>query len=444
MAGALSLPANIRKLLAFGSGIGIEIGAEDLEVAATRVRPSGVQVLGRLTLPRYAERPAGEWGADYQRFLKSVGMSHLSATVLLPRRDVIVRQIALPGVAAKDREAAIRFQLDSLHPYGDAEVCCGWSPAGANSALVGIARREAVERYVRLFVEAGIAISTFTFSAAALHAAIRLNGAGKAHANGDGGFLAMSVMPTGAVEVYGESTARPVFSAEFELAPERAAVLALAELRLSPETPPRKLEDVLPSPGVNPVANDLSRNALPYATALAGACPQLASAANVLPPEHRRASSRAFFIPTVVLAGILLLAAAAFIVYSNYADRQYLRRLDAEMAKLEPQARRAAVLDRAINEAHARTLLLDQFRTLTRADLDALNELTKLLAPPVWTSSINLTRDSVRIVGEAPQAAPLLKLLDASPLFQNSEFQQVSRSGTVESFQIRASRRPRP
>lgn len=444
MAGALSLPANIRKLLAFGSGIGIEIGAEDLEVAATRVRPSGVQVLGRLTLPRYAERPAGEWGAEYQRFLKAVGTGHLSATVLLPRRDVIVRQIALPGVAAKDREAAIRFQLDSLHPYGDAEVCWGWSPAGENSALVGIARREAVDRYVRLFVEAGIAISTFTFSAAVLHAAIRLNGAGKAHANGDGGFLAMSVTPTGAVEVYGESAARPVFSAEFELAPERAAVLALAELRLSPETPPRKLEDVLPAPGINPVANDLSRNALPYATALAGACPQLASAANVLPPEHRRASSRAFFIPTVVLAGILLLAAAALIVYSNYADRQYLRRLDAEMAKLEPQARRAAALDRAINEAHARTLLLDQFRTLTRADLDALNELTKLLAPPVWTSSINLTRDSVRIVGEAPQAAPLLKLLDSSPLFQNSEFQQVSRSGTVESFQIRASRRPRP
>lgn len=444
MAGALSLPANIRKLLAFGSGIGIEIGAEDLEVAAARVRPSGVQVLGRLTLPRYAERPAGEWGADYQRFLKSVGMSHLSATVLLPRRDMIVRQIALPGVAAKDREAAIRFQLDSLHPYGDAEVCWGWSPAGENSALVGIARREAVDRYVRLFVEAGIAISTFTFSAAALHAAIRLNGAGKAHANGDGGFLAMSVTPTGAVEVYGESAARPVFSAEFELAPERAAVLALAELRLSPETPPRKLQDVLPTPGVNPVANDLSRNALPYATALAGACPQLASAANVLPPEHRRASSRAFFLPTVVLAGVLLLAATALIVYSNYADRQYLRRLDAEMAKLEPQARRAAALDRAINDAHARTLLLDQFRTLTRADLEALNELTKLLAPPVWTSSINLTRDSVRIVGEAPQAAPLLKLLDSSPLFQNSEFQQVSRSGTVESFQIRASRRPRP
>ena len=111
---------------------------------------------------------------------------------------------------------------------------------------------------------------------------------------------------------------------------------------------------------------------------------------------------------------------------------------------MEPQARQAAALDRQIADARARALLLDQFRSQTRADLDALNELTRLLAPPVWTSSINLTRTDARIVGEAPQAAPLLKLIDSSPQFQNSEFQQVSRSGAVESFQIHTIRRPRP
>ena len=444
MAAPLSLSVDLRKLLAFGSGIGIEIGVADLEVAAARVRPSGVHVLGRVTLPQYAERPAGEWGGEYARFLKTVGMNHLSATVLLPRRDVIVRQVALPGMASKDRESAIRLQLDTLHPYGDAEVCWGWSPAGESSALVGIARREAVDRYVQLFVEAGIAVASFTFSAAALHAAIRLNGgAAKGHVNGDG-FVALSHTPEGAVEVYGESAARPVFSAEFDLAPERAVTLALAELRLPPETPAHKLEEVLPAPEVNPVENDLSRNALPYATALAGACPRLAPAANVLPPEHRRSSSRAFFIPTIVLAGVLLLAAAALAVYSNYADRRYLRDMEAEIARLEPQARRAQALDRDIDNAVARARLLDQFRSQTRADLDTLNELTKLLAPPVWTSSINLTHDSVRIIGEAPQAGQLLKVLDSSPFFQNSELQQLTRSGTVEAFQIRTVRRVRP
>jgi len=443
MSAPLAVSADLRKLLAFGSGIGIEIGWTDLEVLAARVRPTGVQVAGRLTIANYAGRPAAEWGAEYNRFVRAAGMSHLSATVLLPRRDVIVRHVALAGVAAKDREGAIRFQLDTLHPYGDADVCWGWSPAG-DTALVGIVRREIVERYIQLFVEAGIPILSFTFSAAALHAAVRLSFSNKNHGNGNGGFLAMSHTPAGAIEVYGESPSRPVFSAEFEVAPERAAALALAELRLPPETRPWKLEEVLPEPGVNPVENDLSRNALPYAAALAGACPRLAPAANLLPAEHRRSSSRAYFIPSMVLAGVLLLALVALAVYSSYADRRYLRNLQAEIAKVEPQARRAAEIDRQIQSAHARAQLLDHFRGQTRADLDAFNELTKLLTPPVWASSVNLTRDSVRIVGEAPQAAPLLKILDSSPLFQNSEFQQVTRAGAAESFQIRSNRRARP
>jgi Tfp pilus assembly PilM family ATPase len=165
------------RLLAFGSGVGIEIGATNLEVVAARVRPSRIHVLGRRSIENFAGRPAAEWGSEYSTFLKSLGIGHLSATVLLPRREVIVRQLALPGVAHKDLQNAINLQLDSLHPYGDEDVAWGWSTLGAGAVMVGIARRATVERYVELFTEAGIAVSSFTFSAAAVHAAIRLNGA---------------------------------------------------------------------------------------------------------------------------------------------------------------------------------------------------------------------------------------------------------------------------
>ncbi len=441
---ALSIPIShdVRKLLAFGSGIGIEIGETDLEIVLVRVRPSRVHVLGRLTIGDYAERPAAEWGAEYVRFVKSAGMAHLSASVLLPRREVIVRQVAIPGVAGRDIEGAIRLQLDALHPYGDEDVCWGWSRLEGNGVLVGIVRRETVERYARLFLEAGIAIFSFTFSAAAVHAAVRLNG----HASQaeSGGFLALSRSRNGALEVYGESAARPVFSAEFELPAERAAALALAELRLPPETALHKLEEILPAPETNPVENDLSRNALPYATALAGACPRLAPAANVLPREHRQSRSRAFLIPTIALTALLLLLAGGVAAYSTFADRQYLKKIQAEIAQLEPQGVRAAALDRQIASVRARVRLLDQFRNQTRSDLDTLNELTKLLAPPAWSTSINITRDSARISGEAPQAAPLLKLIDSSPLFENSEFAVIGRGSGTELFQIRTNREKHP
>ena len=440
MAFQIPISKDLRKLLAFGSGVGIEIGATDLEVATARVRPTRIRVLGRVTIHNFGGRPAAEWGAEYARFLKSLGAGHMSATVLLPRREAIVRQMALPGVARKDMEGAIRFQLDSLHPYGEDEVSWGWSRLAYGAVLVGIVRRDTVEQYVQLFTEAGIAVCSFTFSAAAVHAAIRLNGGGLKGRPGDG-FIALSRSASGAVEVYGESAAHPVFSAEFELAPERAVGLALAELRLPPETAPCKLEEVLPQPDVNPVENDLSRNALPYATALAGACPRLAPSANLLPPEHRRLSSRAVFIPTLVLAALVLLVAGAVMVYSRLAERQYLRRIDAEIAQLEPLARRAAALDRDIAHARARAQLLDQLRSQTRSDLDVLNELTKLVEPPAWTNSINLARDSVRITGEAPQAALLPKILDASPLFENSALDMVNRGAAGELFQIHTARR---
>jgi hypothetical protein len=436
MLSATSLTQGLRKLLAFGSGVGIEIGARDLEVVVTRVRAARVEVAGRLVISGYAERPAGEWGRDYAAFLKSAGAGHVSATVLLPRRDVVVRQLALPGVLTKDMESAIRFQLDTLHPYGDEEVGWGWSPLVYGSVLVGIARQSVIERFVQMFNAAGIAVSSFTFPAAAMHAAVRLNG------RPVDGFLALGRTAAGPVEVYGESPSHAVFSAELNLASQRAATLALSELRLPPETLPLRLEQVLPVPRVNPAENDLSRNALPYAAALAGACPRLAPAANVLPKQYRRSSSRTALVPTLVLAGLLLLSAGVMPLYSKYVERRYLAELHAEIARTEPKAAHAAGLDREAAHLRDRAEMLDAYRGRARQDLDALNELTQLLSPPAWTSAIELTRAEARIIGEAPQAAPMLRILDASQLFRNSGFDMNQRNptGTGEVFQIHATR----
>jgi hypothetical protein len=77
--------------------------------------------------------------------------------------------------------------------------------------------------------------------------------------------------------------------------------------------------------------------------------------------------------------------------------------------------------------------------------LETLNGLTMLLSPPVWTGTVDLTPDAATITGEADQAAPLLKQLDASPYFQSSTFVgALAKAGGNEQFQIRTVRRPRP
>jgi len=72
----------------------------------------------------------------------------------------------------------------------------------------------------------------------------------------------------------------------------------------------------------------------------------------------------------------------ALVAYPKMEDGQYLQKLEAEIAKLEPQAARAQALDRQIDTMRGRSRLLDDFRNRGRRDLDALNELTRLMAPP--------------------------------------------------------------
>jgi len=142
------------------------------------------------------------------------------------------------------------------------------------------------------------------------------------------------------------------------------------------------------------------------------------------------------------VAAALLVVLGATLAWPGYEQRQYLKQLNAEIAQLRPQAARAGALEREIGHTRACALLLQEFRSRTRSDLDAINELSRLLPPPVWTNTIDLSRDGVTILGEADQAAPLLKVLDASPLFHNSEFNGISKVQSAEIFRMRTQRRP--
>jgi general secretion pathway protein L len=163
---------------------------------------------------------------------------------------------------------------------------------------------------------------------------------------------------------------------------------------------------------------------------------------NLLPLEQRRTSSRLRYVPTLTLAALALLMLGAVVAYPKYADRHYLGLLHQEIRKLDPEAKKAADLDRQIALTRNRTQTLDNFRRHTKEDMDALNELTQMLAAPTWLNSLQLTRDSVTIAGETEQAAALIKLLDSSKQFRNSSFAlPLQRSAAGELFSIRSSRR---
>jgi Tfp pilus assembly protein PilN len=433
------IPAGLKQWLAFGSGIGIEVGGargeEWLNIAAVRVRPSGTRVLGGFMVEQFLKQPAAEWGAVYAAFQKKLALTHAVATVLLPRQDLIVRHISLPGVNDNDLAGAIQFQMDGLHPYNEADVETSWARLpGTSNIVVAIARREVIERYATLFAEAGVRIGCFTASAVAIYSGLRLFGR-----NPGSEILAWEPTVDG-VEIYGETPAK-IFSASFPFELERAASLASAELRLEKAAEPKPLGELL---GANP--------ALPFAAALSSACPRLSLPLNLLPADRREGSSPLVWVPSAALGLIVLLLAGALAAYPKFADRRYTGTLEAEIAKVQPGALRSANLDRDIQRAQQRLVLLDDWKRRPRQDMDALAEMTKVMPPPTWFNLLELNARQIQVAGETEQAAPLLKVIDASPFFAGSEFMAPpirvgSQDGksTAEAFRIRTNREaPQP
>ncbi|MBC8167551.1 MAG: hypothetical protein H7Y20_16985, partial [Bryobacteraceae bacterium] len=353
---------------AFGNGVGIEIRDKDLQVTIVRVRPSETGVLGAATVTDYRTRPAAEWGTELLGFFRKVGAGHIAATVLLPRRDVIVRTLHLPGVQDNDLESAVSLQMDSLHPFTDEDVCFSWARLGKTPyVLIGLARRQVVDTYSSLFAEAGLKIVSFTFSAAAIYSALRII------TTPPPGFVIAHKLDNG-FELYGESEARPVYSATLPTTRERALEIASSELRLDPRTEPAGLHDLLPKPSLYPADYDpqspvFGTNALTYAAALAGACPWLGIEGNVLPAELRRGSSRVRLIPTITLAVILAALLIVLGVESSWFDSRYLAVLQHQIALSEPAAKRVDVIDRAVAATRARSQSLDDFKRRPRLDM---------------------------------------------------------------------------
>jgi hypothetical protein len=296
--------------------------------------------------------------------------------------------------------------------------------------------RSVVERYTALFSQAGVKAGCFTFSAPTIYSALRLLSTPPKD-----GFLAMQPAEDG-LEVYGESATRPIFTARLDQPSDRVRTLAVSELRLAPETEAALLRDQLPQPVAQPESYDPSRACLSYAAALAGAGPLRPLSLNLLPREQRQSASRLRYVPTAVLGSVVLLLLVAVLAYPSYSDRHYLGLVQAQIRQFDPLAKKAAEVDRETANARNRSQTLDNFRQQTRQDLDALNELTHLLAPPAWLNSLQLARTSVNITGETDQAAALIKLLDGSRQFQGSSFSlPLQRSQAGELFSIRSARK---
>lgn len=442
---ALSHPL-LRRALCFGSGTGLELGPRDLRAAVVRVRPSGVALVAETLIQSFRERPAADWGGELQKFLARHEAEPLAALALLPREEVLLRLVSLPGLSAEDAAAAIRLQADTLHPWGDDDdIAIDFQRlAGTPFCAVALARRETIDSYTAMFAEAGVKLAGLSLLSGAVYHASRIYTASPALPR-----LALAGFAAGlegGVEVYGESEAKPLFSAKFDTAADRAIALSAAEMRMDV---PEEVPDVfhlLPVTSSAPEQADLSDQARSvrapaYAAALAAASLHLGQPLNLLPAELRRGTSKALYVPTLALSILLGVALAGLAFEGRILERRHTHRLQAEISRLEPAAKRLEAADRETAAMADRIRLIDGIRLRSQADLEALKEVNRLLPPPAFVQQLVIEAETVSVAGEAEQAEGLLKRFDESPLFRDTEFTMpLNRGQAGESFRLRTKR----
>ena len=436
----------LRRTICFGSGTGLELGARDMRAAIVRVRPAGVTLVAETVIHGFRERPAADWGGELQKFLAAHEALPLAAIALLPREEVLLRLVSLPGLSDEDTSAAIGLQADTLHPWGDGEeVAIDFQRLDASTlCAVALARKQTIDDYTAMFAEAGVKLAGFSLLASAVYRASRIYSAAPALPR-----LALAGYAAGAdsnVEVYGESEAKPLFSAKFAAADDRAIALSSAEMRIDL---PEKVPDIfhlLPATESAPEQADLSDQARSlrapaYSAALAAASLHLGEPLNLLPGALRRGTSKALYVPTLALCALLAAALAGMALEGRILERRHMERLKAEITRLEPAAKRLEAADRDTAAMAERIHLIDSFRKRSQADLDALKEVNQLLPAPAFVQQLVIDAGTVSVAGEADQAEGLLKKFDESPLFRDTEFTMpLNRGQSGESFRLRTKR----
>lgn len=415
---------------AAGSGIGICVQGDDLLVTAVHAWFGRLSIAGELRIPHYRSRPPAEWAREYKTFLEKLKLAHLAATVVLPRVWTTVRVLLFPQMKRTDVESAIELQIDSLHPYSDAEIVCRWRRlAGDGQILVAIADRSELQAFASLMRQAGIKVASFTVSAAAIYSALRLHRSAIPAFAGieNDGFIA---------EVYAELGHKPLYSISLEKPPANFERLLCSEFRLDPDYEIRSLKEYLPR------AQGTFSSCTSYAAALLSASHLAAAPLNLLPKAERAANSRLMYAPTAVLAALLLLCAIVYRVQASLDRQSYRRRIDLLIAQTEPNALRTQALRQETGDAISKIAEIDKFRDQSRADLRALNELSRVLAAPAYLATLDLSRSGIAISGHAKSAAGLLKQVDSSSQFQNSAFMgDIATGPDGESFRLKADRR---
>ena len=120
-------------------------------------------------------------------------------------------------------------------------------------------------------------------------------------------------------------------------------------------------------------------------------------------------------------------------------ERRTLAALEAGIARLAPEVRRAEQLAAEVERARREVTTLRSFQEQGLRPLPVLQELTDTLPTDAWLTNLSVDRTGLELGGFANAASQLIPLLEASPGLERVEFTSpVTKGRDREQFRLRA------
>jgi Tfp pilus assembly protein PilN len=403
-----------------------------------------------------AEQPGQALRAE----LESRGLRLRTARLGLHRGAVVVKGLDLPAAVDGELADLVRFELERHVPFAAEDAAFDFAPlpgtATGRRVLVVAAERRTVERALQVLAETKTRPVSLTVAAHDLVALLGRRPRGEravwVHRVGDSAdlllvagnaLLASRSLPGRdaaalAAEIRGSlAMVRWSDCHALWISGDGAAGIqdspALGALGLPIAPPPlsararRALDDVADA--------DDGAGLLAAAVALGRRGRHL----DLLPVTLRpRRLTRDQWI-TVGLASLTLALGLGALFAEEIRDRRYVRRLEAEIRRLDPQVH---AVQGVMDELERQRRLLATIQGVAAGSLRPLpflRELTEALPPDVWLTALNLDQKAAELTGQAAAASTLIPLLENSPRLERVEFASpVTRGRDKEQFRIRA------
>ena len=462
--------------------LGVELRGDTLYLACVRPGLRVRQLTATGVIPGFAQISAEELRTRIGDLLTAANVHDPQIVLGIPRRELMVRHLELPAVAARQLDSVLQLQLGLYKPSDDEELA--WDAAvveqsdklGIDLAFAPMLRiRELAAR----FSEAGYPVSRITTSQfATLEWLLRAR-----NGSPNSGSTQLLVLQASAndVDMALVDGRRCIFSRSFTIPPsaDSGAYVAtqvrqaLAANRRTADQSwqviiggddSKTLRAALEAFGpVEHIGTSLQGDVL--SNTVAEAQPDaphelfwgaLALAldglnwtgdyhVNLLPRTLRPARRRWQHVPTVVLLVANVLMLGALVARGPIQRRILLKRYDAELTSLDKQA---TLVEREIKKSDGlqdRLTVLRDFQQQGRQPLDALSDLAQKLPADAWINAFTYHQGQVEVLGLAKSASALVPALKQAPSIEDVQLKgALTREADGERFQmqlkLRASR----